>query len=364
MRNQYIFIFLVLLIAFACEKKQNMVFPKHEWAISKPEEQGIDSEKLTIALSYLAEHSLYNKNREVLIIRNGYQIFAGPNVDSVHNIWSCSKTFTSAVLGLLCDDRKLTPDIKAWEFEPQLKVLYPDVTFRHFASMTSGYSAKGRSRWNDENADWSYTPYEPDTPFFKPGASFAYWDEAQMMYGRALTQVLQRPMIDYLKERITDPIGMGFWEWHSEGELNGIQINNGCTNVHLCAEQLARWGYLFLNKGNWNGKQLLSREWVKQATSVQVPAMLPTGDTDRKNITGSGCYGFNWWVNGRDKNGKLYWPDVPEGTFYASGLNNNKCIVIPRWSMVIVRMGEDGHPQNEDKVYNTFLGLIGKSLSF
>ena len=350
-----------LLVFFSCNQKKKKVFPKGEWLISTPEQQGVDSKKMNEALDYLASNSLSNKNREVLIIRNGYQIYAGDNIDCVHNIHSCSKTFTSTVLGLLVDDGKLTLDTKASKYEPLLKDLYPEVTFRHFATMTSGYNAKGRSRWENENEDWSWTPYEPDSPYFAPGTAFAYWDEAQMMFGRVLTQVLQRPMIDFLKERVTNEIGMDNWKWLPEKDISGININTGGSKVQINAKQFARWGYLFLNDGNWDGKQLISKNWVRMATSVQVPANLPTGNTDRNNIVGSGCYGFNWWVNGKHSNDKTDYPGAPEGLFYASGNFNNHCFVIKQWNMVIVRMGEDGDPKNIDEGYNIFLNMIGKS---
>ena len=119
---------------------------------------------------------------------------------------------------------------------------------------------------------------------------------------------------------------------------------------------------MFLNKGNWDGKQLISKEWIEMATSVQVPASIPVADTDRNDVVGPGCYGFNWWINGRKADGKMKLPGAPEGCYFASGHNNNKCIVIPQWNMVIVRMGEDGHPDDKDVVYGTFLKLIGEAI--
>jgi CubicO group peptidase (beta-lactamase class C family) len=155
---------------------------------------------------------------------------------------------------------------------------------------------------------------------------------------------------------------MSDWNWLPEKDLNGIPINNGCTNVFINAKQFARWGYLFLNEGNWDGEQLISKEWVCMATSVQVPNTIPTGDTDRKETVGSDCYGFNWWINGKHADGTMKLPGAPEGVYFASGLNNNKCIIIPQWNMVIVRMGEDGHPDEPDKVYGTFLQMMGKAI--
>lgn len=351
------------MLAASCTKPSSQVFPGEEWLLSSPEEQGVDADKMFEALDYLASESKHNKNREVLIIRNGYQIFGGENIDSSHNIWSCSKTFTSTVLGLLVDDGVISLDSRAAEYEPLLEEFYGDVSFRHFTTMTSGYSAKGRSRWKDADyADWSWTVYEPEEALFPAGSAFAYWDEAQMMFGRTLTQILQRPMHEFLKERITDQIGMGEWAWYPEKDLNGIPINNGCTNVILNAKQFARWGWLFLNRGNWNGRQLISEDWVDMATSVQVPASLAMGDTDRKNTVGPGYYGFNWWVNGRSSDGELKLPGAPEGVYFASGLNNNKCLVIPGWKMVIIRMGEDGHPDKPDLVYGSFLKMMGHAL--
>ena len=356
--------FLIILLAIlSCKGNPEITFPGEEWEVSSPERQGVDSEKMNAALEYLASKSKHNKNKEVLIVRNGYQIFAGENIDSTHNIWSCSKTFTSAVLGLLVDDGLVSLNDKAASYEPLLKEFYPDVTFRHFTTMTSGYSAKGDSRWETvDYADWSRTVYDPEEPLFEAGKEYAYWDEAQMMFGRVLTQIIQKPMRDFLKERVTDKIGMGDWQWHPEKEVNGIPINNGCTNVIINAKQFARWGWLFLNEGNWDGKQLISRDYVKMATSVQVPNTIPVADTDRKNTVGPGCYGFNWWVNGIKADGTLKLPGAPEGVFFPSGLNNNKCLCIPQWNMLIVRMGEDGHPENKDQVYGTFLKMMGEAI--
>ncbi|MFC2126043.1 serine hydrolase domain-containing protein, partial [Bacteroidota bacterium] len=340
-----------------------IVFPGEEWEYSPPEEQGVSSPKMQVALDFLESKSRENKNKEILIIRNGYMIYGGEQIDSTHNIWSCSKTFTSTVLGLLADDGVISLDDFAAEYEPLLKEMYSEVKFLHFTTMTSGYNAVGRSRWDTNGyADWSWTVYEPEEPYFAPGTEYAYWDEAQMMFGRTLTQILQKPMRDFLKERVTDQIGMGDWEWIPEKDLNGIPINNGCTNVTVNAKQLARWGWLFLNKGNWNGKQLISMKWIEQATSVQVSSSIPVANTDRNDVVGPGCYGFNWWINGVKANGEMKLPGAPEGCYFASGHNNNKCIVIPQWNTVIIRMGEDGHPEDKDVVYGTFIKLFGEAI--
>jgi CubicO group peptidase (beta-lactamase class C family) len=353
-----ILIFLLSLWA-RNSREQTMIFPTDDWQTAAPASQQVNEEFLLKALDYLKSRSFEDGNEEVMIIRNGRVIYAGDSIEKKHNIWSCSKSFTSTVLGLMIEEGKCALDEPVYKYEPLLEEKYPEVTFRHFTTMTSGYNAVGHSRWNENSRDWSRTPYEPGEPIFAPGTQYAYWDEAMMMLGRALTKILGQKMKSYLEERMTSKIGFGEWEWHPEGGIDGVPINNGCTNVIVNAKQLARFGHLYLNLGNWNGKQIIPESWVKMATTVQVPESTPVADTDRKSARGSGAYGFNWWING----GLSAMPDAPSGTYYASGLNHNVCFVIPEWNMVIVRMGVDGNPP-EDKhvVWNEFLKRLGKGI--
>lgn len=328
---------------------------------ASPSSQGLNEAKLAEALEFLKTRSSRDGISEVVIVRNGKIIYESKNASKTHSIYSCSKSFTSTVLGLLIAEKRVKLDAYAATYEPALAELYPKVTFRHFATMTSGYNAVGRSRWADENADWSLTPYSPETPHFAPGTHYEYWDEAQMMFGKVLTNILGKTMKDYLTEKITDPIGMGTWEWETEQTTNGISINNGCTGVRVNALQLARMGQLFLNRGKWNGKQLLPEKWVAMATTNQVSASIPVYKGDRASAKGSGSYGFNWWVNSSDGLSKM--PDAPLNVAYMSGKNHNVCCIIPEWNMVIVRMGDDENPrEGKPVVWNEFLKKVGEAV--
>ena len=183
------------------------------------------------------------------------------------------------------------------------------------------------------------------------------------MFGRVLTQASQQDLKVILTERITDPMQLGEWSWWSEDSLNGIPIRFGSTGIEMNALQLARFGYLFLNNGNWDGNQLIDRHWVEQATSAQVPRDIELADTDRKSSDGRGIYGFNWWVNGIKPDGSRNMPNAPERTFYASGFNNNMCFVIPEWNMVVVRMGLDGNPpEGKAFVYDQFFNVLKQAI--
>lgn len=90
------------------------------------------------------------------------------------------------MLGILIGEGRLKLDDPVANYDEDLQELYSGVNFRHFATMTSGYSAAGRSRWSDENSDWSWTPYTPEAPHSTPGIHYEYWDEAKMTYGKTV----------------------------------------------------------------------------------------------------------------------------------------------------------------------------------
>lgn len=358
-------IIIIATFILGCKEKEalGMVFPQEAWLEKTPEELGFDYQKMKEALDYLASESGEDGLDEVFISVKGYCIYKGDSIYKKHNIYSSSKSFTSSVLGILTDQKSLSENTFAKEIDTAMAALYPEAQLKHFSSMTSGYSGKGSTRWDEVSEDWSWTPYAIDTPLFEPGTKYAYWDEAQMMFGRLLTMYTDRTLKSIFDEAIGKKIGLGSYDWGTEQEVNGIAINNGCTGVMINAEQLARFGHFYLNKGNWNGQQLLSKDWIEKATQNQVFTDI-IADTDRDNVDGRGCYGYNWWVNDIMPDGKFHMPDAPKSLYYASGLHNNMCFVIPEWDMVFVRRGEDGNPlKGKPFVYNQFFKLLALSMT-
>ena len=163
----------------------------------------------------------------------------------------------------------------------------------------------------------------------------------------ALTRLASEPIERLFKRRIADPIGMDArrWQWPALDTRDGVVVNGGAGNrgahVHVSARELARLGVLYLRRGRWNDRQLLSEAWVEAATRSQVSASLPLGDPVASPANGAGVYGFNWWTNGTRRNGQRLWPGVPSSAFGVSGWNNNRLFVIPDWDVVVVRLGQD-----------------------
>jgi CubicO group peptidase (beta-lactamase class C family) len=273
------------------------------------------------------------------------------------------------VLGLLIDDGKCTLDTRARDFVPELTDKYPDVTLRHFATMTSGYRAVGDEPRGSYRHGPSETPLRPGPePLFAPGEKYAYWDSAMNMFGLVLTRIAGEPLEQYFKRRIADPIGMNrqVWDWGDYATVDGIVVNGGSGNagkhLFISAREMARFGHLFLNQGVWRDRHLISRSWVDTATAVEVPASLPWAQPESE-IDGRGVYGMNWWRNGLKANGDREWPGAPDKTFAASGHNNNRLFVIPDWEMVVVRLGLDQVDiKISSRVWGRFLELIGESM--
>lgn len=351
---------LILTVASHYSFAQSTIFPRAEWLESTPEAQHLHPEMFEQALHTLKSFCREDGLDQTLIIRNGYIVFKGDSTHKRNNIYSSTKSFTSTVLGLLVEEGKCSIEDYASKWEPSLRTSpYDEIKLKHFSSMSSGYNAVGSTRWNEESQDWSWTPYQPGEPIGKPGESYCYWDEAQMMFGRVLTRITGQSIKDYFIEKVGKNIGIDGFRWGEEGQVKEIPINNGCTGVNINAHELARFGWLYVNQGMWEGQQLVPAEWVEKATRPQVAQSVPVADTDRSNVLGSGSYGYNWWINA----GLSAMPDSPKSLYYASGFNNNMCFVIPEWDMVVVRMGMDGNPDEPKYIaYNSFFRDLGKAV--
>ena len=341
-----------------------MTFPEREWPTAAPADLGVDTVHLNAALNYLAGHCKEDGLTETLVLRNGYLIWAGDSIDKVHDIWSCTKSFTSAAVGHMATSGLLELDQPVADHEPRLRDRYPAATYRHFLTMTSGYDATGATRWpGDVSQDWSRTPYDPAPPLFAPGTAYAYWDEAMIMLGRALTHATDQTLRGYLDEHVTGPIGIPSREWWGEDAIvntrgDSVKINFGGTGLRLSASEHARFGHLMLNRGRWKNDYLLDGKYAKAALEVQVPITIPTADTDRQSTDGSGRYGYNWWIIPEGADGS------PVHAAFTSGLNHNVCLVVPEWGLVLVRQGVDGNPGvPKHEVYAEVLRLLGAGVS-
>ncbi|HEY8966276.1 MAG TPA: serine hydrolase [Candidatus Methylacidiphilales bacterium] len=271
---------------------------------------------------------------ETVVIRNGFVVWQGSRATTRRHAWSCTKSFLSVCLGLLWDDGKCEPSSLAWPHFPELRQHYPSVTLEHLATFTSGYGC-------DEEH-----PLKPLPPVFPPGTFFHYTAQSDLL-AAILTRIAGEPLERLFSRRIGCCIGLGDPDflWPAFGEIDGLLLHGGSglpgRGVQCNAVGMARFGWLHANGGVWDGTRLLSRRYLDYAVVPRVTPSMPTFDSSAWYAILPGSYGLNWWTNGTTPQGRRMWPHAPQGTFAAQGNNNNICIIIPSWNMVVVRWGGD-----------------------
>jgi len=351
---------------------QEMTFPGPDWTRAAPESEGLDAGKLRAAIAFMDDHFGPEGAKELAVIRHGRLVWQGPNADAYHPIFSCTKTFTSTVLGLLIDDGKCTLDTRAIEVLPELgddHPVYAGIRLRHLASMTGGYS--GEVREVSEGQPWGdpLAYFSPLAPRFEAGTRIEYHDHDVHLLGRIIMRLAGAPLADLFRRRIADPIGMTQWDWGVCGTLDGLAYHNaagtpcakGGGGIRTTALQLARYGHLYLNRGQWNGQQLLSAAFVQEATRNHIPADLP----GRSNRMLAGRYGLYWWTNGVRGDGTRPWPSAPPGAYTPHGRTANFCFVIPEWDMVIARTGSVPIAEigQDDVLWDGFFSRLAEAMA-
>lgn len=373
------FVLLIFAVISGSANEENPpVFPGEIWQTAMPDGQGLKPEAFEEAINYLNANSGGAGTAETVVIRNGYLLWKGQNADRVHELYSCTKTFTSTVLGLLEKDGVLKADDNAVDYYPELDDTYPEyakIKLSHLASMTSGYDGAMGGGWNFYQTDrethhrhvLAYTA--PGPPMFVAGASFQYHDPAVHLLGYILTKMSGESLETIFKKRVADPIGMEHFSWSNYGSRNGMFFNNPAGTpgdnqggIYTSSLDAARYGLLYLNGGTWDGKQILEPAFVERATSNQVGVTLQT-----KYMDLTGRYGFFWWTNGVKKNRERPWPSAPPKTYAAHGAGRNFIFVIPEWRMVLVRLspapGGQVHIGGiEEGVWEAFFSRLKKAL--
>lgn len=185
------------------------------------------------------------------------------------------------------------------------------------------------------------------------------------MLALILTRIAGEPLRELFQRRVADPIGMdpAGWEWKNLGERDGLVVNGGAgppaTALHMTANNLARFGWLYANGGVWEDRRLISQRYIDYATVPHVDAGIPPHDPAGWYHVLPGIYGLNWWTNGIDATGRRLWPHAPARTFAAQGNKNNICIIVPDWKLVLVRTGQDAII--DVALYDDALKLLGEN---
>ena len=337
--------------------------PAHgTWQQKKPGEYSIDSKKIAQAIDFAKENEyggskdlriaiLHGFSKEPyhkisgptkkrggpagMILKNGYRIASWGTVERVDMTFSVTKSYLSTVAGLAVDRNLISPKEKVskiiWDttFDGNHN---SQITWEHLLNQSSDWSGTlwGGHDWADRPPSKGSIDDWKNRAFSIPGTQFEYNDVRVNLLAYSLLNVWRKPLPQVLKEYIMDPIGASSsWRWYGYNnswiELDGQRTQSVSGGGHsgggLFINTLdhARFGLLFLNDGAWNGNQLISKNWIKEATTPS-PAQI--------------SYGYMWWLNKKGTN--RFWQGVPQNVFYASGFGGNYIVIIPDEDIVIV----------------------------
>lgn len=276
-----------------------------------------------------------------LIIRHGYIVAEWGDTQTPEPTYSVAKSFLSTLLGLTLD-RKMIKNITdpvaeyiqdgGYDSEHNRKV-----TWEHHVRQTSEWESELWGKKHDFVGKEAFGRGErPPRQLQEPGTYYEYNDVRINRFSLSLLRLWEKPLPQVLKEEIMDPIGASnTWQYvpyhNSVVNINGKDMPSvsGGTRwgggMWINSRDEARFGYLFLRKGKWENKQIVTQEWILKATS--------------KGGLGPD-YGYLWWLNTEKK----AWPDAPITSFAAIGAGSNIIWIDPEHDLVIVWRWHNGNP--------------------
>jgi CubicO group peptidase (beta-lactamase class C family) len=359
----------LLPAATACAQTATQdVWPGETWATSTPEAEGIDPGAIDSLVADMASGE-YGLVDAFMLIRHGrvvadyrfqqdYEAIAAQydttnhqynydhpdwhpylNGSELHTLQSVTKSVTSAALGIAIDEGLIAGvDAPVMPFFEAYQPFTTDerkesTTLEDFLTMRSGIAWKTDAAYGtgehstdllESSQEWIRFVLDQPTDT-TPGSVFEYNDGVSVLLGKIVREATGQRMDDWARERLFEPIGITdfYWKITPDGEAD---TEGG---LYLATEDLARIGYLFLRGGMWDGRRIVSTEWVEASTAPVVPDVAP--DNGRPD---SG-YGYQWWV-----------PDQEDGRtkiFAGNGYGGQFVLVSPENDIVAVFNGWNIH---------------------
>lgn len=282
----------------------------------------------------------------VMVVKDGKVVFekwmGEGEKNTPHVLHSVSKTFTATAVGMAVDAGLLSLEDKVVDFFPEylpetVSENLASLNVKHLLTMNCGFEVSPDSRIRPHREDW-VRGFLAESFDRAPGTIFCYTSLATYMLSAIVQKVTGEKVADYLQPRLFEPLGITdvHWEESPEG------ITTGGWGLYLKTEDLAKFGQFFLQEGRWKGRQLVSKEWIAQATSRQV-ASVPAGkNTDMlEQIVAEGKKPD--WVEGYCYQ---MWR-CTHNAFRADGAYGQVIMVIPEKDAVIVITAKNNNFQAE-----------------
>ncbi|MFW9847093.1 MAG: serine hydrolase domain-containing protein [Candidatus Thorarchaeota archaeon] len=300
-------------------------WPTDDWITTTPEEQGVNSSRLEEAASFIEDSGA--RVRSMLVVHNGYLVFEQyfmPQLydqDDTHIIYSCTKSVTSSLIGIAIDEGYITSTGQAiLDFFPDLYIDNLDprkesITLENVLTMTSGLE------WDEESYDdfndyygminsGNWVQYVLNKTVVRdPGTYFYYNTGGSHLLSAIINITTGMTTLEFAVEHLFNPLGIDTYSWIQDPQ----GIHNGGSSLALRPRDMAKFGYLFLNNGEWDGEQIVPSNWVTTSSDSHVTI-----------YGGTFSYGYQWWIN------------EPGGYYCARGYQGQLIFVVPDEDLIVV----------------------------
>lgn len=321
---------LVLIISGCSVTTQLSYFPESlndQIEISSTVHEGIDSSKFIELISKIYSGE-FRGIHSVLISRNNKLVFekyfAGWNADKPHDLYSAGKSISSVIFGLAVDRKLISPSTKLLKlFEPYCTIVNNETKYKreiqlkHLLSMSSGMAC---GKFGDIHSDISLIMRKSLNPVrtfldipmeCEPGKTFLYNDALAEVVNYSLSIVTKNNLNRFQDSLFFSPLG----------------INIKKTEIGLTSRDFLKIGLLFLNKGIWYGRRILSEEWINESTLFKIKP--------RCQDWFAYGYAYFWWLKKFDYKGKTV------ECIMAIGNGHQALYIIPELQLVVVFTGEN-----------------------
>ena len=305
------------------------------------------------------------KFESVMIMKHGEVLFEhwynGATPELPHAMWSVSKSFTAAAIGMCVDDGLIKVTDKVVDFFPdqlpeEQSEYLKAMTIDNLLTMNCGHEIEAPIRVVAAEVDTVKNWVEmflahPVTK--EPGTWYCYNSIGTFMLSAIVQKVTGQKVNDFLLERLWQPLHISQPEWWE----NPDGINCGGWGLHLKTEDMAKFGQLFLQKGQWNGQQLISEAWVGEQSRYHVPSV-PAGtrpdEVEAKGLTAENCswllgYGYQMWIS-------------PQDSYRADGAFGQYIYVWPSQDAVITITASSQDLQKEQDLIYKYIYPVLKEL--
>lgn len=346
-------VLLCVVLLVSCAPAHTFRVPEQTndgWQTASLAEVGIDERTIEQAIDRVRDNT-YQNIHSILIVKDDKLVFeeyfsgyawdynddqfrgelTDFGIDTIHNLASVTKSFTSALVGIAIDHGFIQDvDEKMFAFFPEYANLSDgrkgDITLEYLLTMTSGLE------WNEMEFPYSNTRNDLVQLFIvsgpieyilakpvvnEPGIIWYYNGGGTNLLGEVIREATGMRMDVFADEYLFEPLGITDYEW----DYLNSEIIHASGNLELRPRDMAKLGYLFLKGGTWKGERIVSEEWIEESTKSHISPSWADG------------YGYQWWIETYHSN------STPVDSFYAAGWGGQRITVFPSLDMVVVFTG-------------------------